>query len=79
MERINEQATSELPKESLDFLWNTLSLSFKKTELRPMESQYKAFQHRNYYVSYFEEALHSAFVLWWNFENLIFINKLVNR
>lgn len=77
MEKINDQATSNLSTESLDFLWNALNQYFKKSELRHKESQYKAFKHKNYYVSFFNDEFGLAFALWWDFDSLIFCEYIV--
>lgn len=77
MKKINDQATSNLSTESLDFLWNALNQYFKKSELRSKKSQYKAFKHENYYVSFFNDGFDLAFALWWDFDSLVFCEYIV--
>ena len=77
MEKINDKATSNLSTKSLDFLWDDLNQYFKKPELRSKESQYKAFKHKNYYISYFNDEIRSAFALWWDFDSLVFCEYIV--
>ena len=77
MEKINDKATSNLSTKSLDFLWDDLNQYFKKSELRSKESQYKAFKHKNYYISFFNDEISSAFALWWDFDSLVFCEYIV--
>lgn len=74
---IIDQNTYELSVGLLDGFWEKMNDSFKDSELRSQFSQYKAFSHRKYRVSYFEQKNNNAFALWWDFEDIIFVEYIL--
>lgn len=70
--------TRNLSKLQLQLIYSKLCNYFSSNELRGYESQFRAFLHPNYYISYLlPSRISDAFVLWWNFGKTIFVEYIV--
>lgn len=73
---IKTNKTATISNESKHIIINYLEENFSSIELRSKSSQLKAFLHTNYRVSYVKNKNIIAFLLWWDFGSVRFIEYI---
>jgi len=73
---IKTNKTATISNESKFIIIKCLEENFSPIELRSKSSQLKAFLHPNYRVSYVKNKKIIAFLLWWDFGNVRFIEYI---
>jgi GNAT superfamily N-acetyltransferase len=76
IESITTISTMNLDRLFYERIYHILIEEFDKAELRNYESQMRAFEHSEYYISFLGSDVNEGFALWWNFSDFIFIEYL---